>query len=478
VPRCPKVTGRKDKKIQYQEMTYRKFKADYLFNGREMAGKDSVLITSADGTVQSVVPVAEAGEGVEVYRGLLSPGFVNCHCHLELSHMKGVIPERTGLVDFLSAVIRRRGGGQVEGRAATRGGADGSVRGEVDGSVRREAQGGAGGEAHPVDTGDQQDRVKEAILAGEREMLDGGIVAVGDICNTADTLEAKRAGKLSYHNFIETMGFIEAGAPARFAHSKGVFDEFGEVFPGSNSIVPHAPYSVSPALFRLIADFPGNRLLTMHNQESREENVFFQSGKGDFLRLYQLLGLDVSFFRGTGETSLRSCLPYFHKGQTMILVHNVVTGEEDLRAALGGADAGSGDAAGGMSGGRPDLFFCLCPNANLYIGGLLPDVNRLVSRGCRIVVGTDSLASNHRLSLLEELKTLQLTFPRLGVTTLLQWATVNGAGALQLDGALGSFGSGKRPGVVLLRGLEEGLGEDSQPEDPRLTAGTTVSRLL
>jgi cytosine/adenosine deaminase-related metal-dependent hydrolase len=449
-------------------MTYRKFKADYLFDGREMVGKDSVLITSGDGTIESVVPLAEAGEGVEVHRGLLSPGFINCHCHLELSHMKGVIPERTGLVDFLSAVIRRR---QSDGRKPDTRARQGRAYGPAEGEVRVGVPG-------------------EAIAAGELEMQDGGIVAVGDICNTADTLAAKQAGRLSYHNFIETMGFIEAGAPARFANSKAVFEAFEEVFPGSNSIVPHAPYSVSPALFRLIADLPGNRLLTMHSQESREENVFFRSGKGDFLRLYQQLGLDVSFFSGTGKSSLESCLPYFHKGQTMILVHNVATGEEDLHAVMGAGDGAHGGAGdGGPSGGSgSDLFFCLCPNANLYIDGILPDVDALIRHGCRLTIGTDSLASNHRLSILEELKTLQTAFPQLGTPTLLEWATINGARALQMDGALGSFTPGKRPGVVLLRGLAGGRGNEGRgderwadegwPEETQLTAGTTVRRLL
>lgn len=403
-------------------MTYRKFKADYLFNGQEMVEKDSVLITSGEGIVQSIVPAANAGQGVEVYHGLLSPGFINCHCHLELSHMKGVIPERTGLVDFLSLVIRNRA------------------------------------EAHPVSPSDQKDRITEAVLAGEQEMLDGGIVAVGDICNTAGTVAVKRAGRLHYHNFVETMGFVDAGAPARFAHSKGVFEEFREVFPGSNSIVPHAPYSVSAALFRLIAAYPGNQLLTIHNQESEAENEFVVSGTGDFLRLYEALHLDISFFKGTGKRSLGSFLPYFHRNQTMILVHNVVTGVDDL----------GGDGAGTVAGGRPDLFFCLCPNANLYIGGLLPDVEMLINRGCRIVIGTDSLASNHQLSILDELKTLQRAFPGLATPVLLQWATATGAEALHLDGVLGTFDAGKQPGVVLIEGME----------GDRLTAEASVRRLL
>jgi cytosine/adenosine deaminase-related metal-dependent hydrolase len=395
-------------------MTYRKFKADYLFLGDGMSDPDSVLITTDEGIVQAVVAGREAGDDVEVYSGVLSPGFVNCHCHLELSHMKGVIPEGTGLVDFLSTVIRQRA------------------------------------EAAPPEG------VAEAIAAGEQEMLDNGIMAVGDICNTADTVAQKALGRLYYHNFIETMGFVEEGAAARFAHSLAVFNAFAEAYQlpiESNSIVPHAPYSVSGALFRLIAGFPGNHLLTIHNQESETENEWLLSGKGDFLRLYAALGLDVSFYRGTGKRSLESFLPYFYRNQSLILVHNVATGAEDVRAARAGG---------------PDLYFCLCPNANLYISGQLPDVELLQRQGCRIVIGTDSLASNHQLSILEELKTLQRAFPGLPTPTLLQWATAGGAEALQAEGVLGTFAAGKQPGVVLIEG----------GEGDRLTAGARVRRLV
>lgn len=410
-------------------MTYRKFKADYLFMGTGFAqsglvaagGEDSVLVTTEEGRVEGIVPAAEAGEGVESFPGLLSPGFVNCHCHLELSHMKGVVPEGMGLIDFLGAVMRQRGGateGPFEGR-------------------------------------------EEPMARAEQEMLDNGIVAVGDICNTADTLNLKTAGRLYYHNFIETMGFIEQTAAGRFAHSLGVFQKFAEAYPipvETNSIVPHAPYSVSPALFRLVAGFPGNHILTIHNQETEAENTFYLSGKGDFLRLYQQMGLDVSFFHGTGKRSLASYLPYFYRNQSLILVHNVATDEEDVRAVV--------RPGNGMEG--PGLYFCLCPNANQYISGQLPDVAMLVRNGCTIVMGTDSLASNHQLSILEEIKTLEQAFPQLGVTDLLRWATHNGARALHLDGVLGSFAPGKQPGVVLIEGLD----------GPRLGAGASVRRLL
>jgi cytosine/adenosine deaminase-related metal-dependent hydrolase len=387
-------------------MTYRKFKADYLFTGEGLAPADSVLITTDEGRVQDIVPAAMAGEDVVVYPGILCPGFINCHCHLELSHMRGEIPERTGIVEFLTRVIRARAAGKPEG---------------------------------------MEDRVAAAIAAGEQEMLDNGIVAVGDICNTADTLIQKRLGRLRYHNFIETIGFIDGGAQMRFDHSLRVLGELG-----AGSIVPHAPYSVSPALFRLIAEQAKGTVLAIHNQEDESENEFLLSGRGEFTRLYDALGLDVSFFHGTGRRSLGSWVGWFSPEQPVIAVHNVATNEEDLLSVAGRA-----------------LSFCLCPNANLYIGGRLPDVELLVRSGCSIVVGTDSLASNHGLSILEELKALEQAFPGLDAGLLLGWATLNGAVALGMEAALGSFAPGKTPGVVLIEGGEG-----------RRLAGSRARRLL
>lgn len=431
--------------------------------GAGLLEEGKVLITSEEGIVQDVVAAAVAGEDVEYYPGLLSPGFVNCHCHLELSHMRGMLPEGAGLVDFLTAVMRRRGE-SAEGTGGRGGvgdaGAGGGAGGESGvGAVGGSGAGSAGGIRGGRDVGSiggvQLSR-EQAMADGEQEMLDNGIVAVGDICNTADTVSLKTEGRLYYHNFIETVGFIEQSAGDRFAQSLSVFKAFAEAYAlpiEANSIVPHAPYSVSSALFKLAAGFPGNHILTIHNQESEEENRFYLSGEGDFLRLYAQMGLDVSFFQGTGKRSLASYLPYFYRNQSLILVHNVATREEDLRGVgVGGGGLHSGaivEPAGG-----PTLYFCLCPNANLFISGLLPDVDMLVRNECTIVLGTDSLASNHQLSILEEMKTLQKAFPQLGTTQLLQWATGNGARALQLDGVLGSFRPGKQPGVVLIGGLD------------------------
>src|ERR1039457_962092 len=89
-------------------MALRKLKASHLFTGTQLLNDSNVLIIKDNGTIEAIINEKEAGENIENYNGILCPGFINAHCHLELSHMKGAIPERTGLVDFVYKVINGR----------------------------------------------------------------------------------------------------------------------------------------------------------------------------------------------------------------------------------------------------------------------------------------------------------------------------------------------------------------------------------
>ena len=82
-------------------MALRKFKADQLFDGYRLYATDNVLITDETGVVKDIVSSAEAGDDVQQFTGILSPGLINAHCHLELSHLKNIIPPHTGLIEFL-----------------------------------------------------------------------------------------------------------------------------------------------------------------------------------------------------------------------------------------------------------------------------------------------------------------------------------------------------------------------------------------
>jgi cytosine/adenosine deaminase-related metal-dependent hydrolase len=103
---------------------------------------------------------------------------------------------------------------------------------------------------------------------------------------------------------------------------------------------------------------------------------------------------------------------------------------------------------------RVNLFYCLCPNSNIFIGKMLPPAGLLSDEGCDIVIGTDSLSSNHALDILDELKTLQENEPDIPLESLISWATINGARALCEDSWAGSIEPGKKPGLLLIEDLD------------------------
>jgi cytosine/adenosine deaminase-related metal-dependent hydrolase len=376
-------------------MHYRKFRADQLFDGYTMRNGEWVLIISEKGTVEDILPAPDAGDDVQYHTGIISPGLINCHCHLELSHMKNRIPQNTGLIDFVSQIMQNR---------------------------------------HMPD-----EEIKAAVEEAENEMIDNGIVAVGDICNNTITLSQKLKGRIRYHNFIEASGFVPSLAEERFQRAISFYEQFKNQYspPEANSIALHAAYSVSEDLWEKIVHFPVNNLLTIHNQETVSEDELFVSKKGEFLQLYQNMGIDISFFQPSGKSSLQTFFPRFKDHQQIILVHNVCTTQEDLDNLKPNTQ-------------HLTLYWCLCPNANLYITGRLPDVEMLCRENLNIVLGTDSIASNSQLSILAEMQTIQRHFPSVDTEQLLKWATINGAKALQMDNILGSFEKGKRPGVVLI----------------------------
>ncbi len=379
-------------------MSYRKFTADFLFTGNDILNNTHVLITKTNGEILSVVNKTEAGNDVEVFKGIITPGFVNAHCHLELSHMKGLIPEKTGLVDFVYKIVTGR---------------------------------------HFF-----EEEILSAINKAEADMLQNGIVAAGDICNNLLTAPVKQKANIAYYNFIETSGWLPALAKSRFERSKILYDEFIKIS-NDTSIVPHAPYSVSDDLWQNIIPFFENKTVSIHNQETAHEDEFFFNGTGDLVRMYEMMKIDNSFFVPAKKSSLQSCFQKLQKAASIIFVHNTFTNQADIEFVLNNKKADQ------------QIFFCLCPNANLYIENTLPPVEMLLKNNCNIILGSDSLASNHQLNILEEIKTLNQYLPHLSLNEMLRWATLNGAKALQMDNILGSFESGKKPGIVLIENIDK-----------------------
>lgn len=196
----------------------------------------------------------------------------------------------------------------------------------------------------------------------------------------------------------------------------------------------------------------------MHNQESSDEAEFFASGTGAIAtHISENLGIDTSHWKPTGQSSLVSVLQYLPPKNPLLLVHNTYTTQADIDVLL-------------QQRKLENTFFVLCPNSNLYIETQLPPIELFRKNNLNICLGTDSLASNHQLSVLAEMITLQENFPDVKLEELLNWACFNGAKALQVENRFGSFEVGKRPGVNLISGIDF--------KTMKLTKTSKVKRLI
>lgn len=377
---------------------YKKIKADKIFDGKSFLPENKTLVFNKHNTLIDIIEEDEITTAETLFcKGIVCPGFVNVHCHTELSHLQNAIPQQTGLMPFLLQVVTKR-------------------------HLQNESQKFAA--------------IEKVIQRFEEE----GVVAIGDICNTTDSIQAKKKSSIYFHNFIETIGFdaqFNAEKYATFTHLLKTF--LIQLPQHKSSLSPHAPYSFSSAMFaHLQRDIAGD-VVSMHNQECVAENDLYQKKQGDFIDFFKQLNLPIDFFSATQKSSIQSVLPFLLKAQKAILVHNVFIDKHDIDF---------------LRQQPIDIYFALCCKANLFIQNTLPPLHLLLEEKASLVIGTDSFASNTALSMMVEMTCLQQHFPKLQVTQLLQWATYNGAKALGIDNTMGSFEIGKSPGIVCIQNYE------------------------
>lgn len=371
------------------------YTATRIHNGVKFEPEGTVLAVADDGSIADLIPAKVAQElalDIQTFEGILCPGFINAHCHLELSHLKGAIEEDTGLVGFVSAIPKVR---------------------QADATAKRQA-------------------IENAVT----EMLQNGIVALGDIANTTDTLFLQNNTSIYLHTFVEAMGVMAQSSETRFVASEHILHQFlATGTKAKASMVPHAPYSVCPALMQRIATHSKGKILSIHSQESKAEMSYFSNKTGSLTQLYERLGIPSELVDLPILHPLAYIFKYLDSHQSIILVHNTYTNTADLAF---------------LQQQSQNITLCLCPNANWYIERRLPDIPAIIASGMQVCLGTDSLASNYQLSVLEEIKRILEHFPQTSLEVLLKWACYGGAKALQVEEKLGMFAKGYRPGINLI----------------------------
>ena len=344
-----------------------KIAATYIFPGNRPPLKNGILICENDGKIVEVVDTGgkiSEQENLEYYSGILVPGFINAHCHLELSFLKNKIAEKKGIGNFIGEINRLRN----------------------------------------IET----EKAEPEMQKADRRMWASGIAAVGDISNSALSLETKKNSKIYYHTFVEAFGFHPARAERAIDLAQFVLRRFRKN--GLNaSLVPHSAYSVSQPLFEKIRKIAALKtaFYLFTTRKAMQKNSFTLMAPDQLPTTFsKILNIDISHWKPTGKSSLVSVLSFLPQENPLLLVHNTFTEKPDIDELK-------------KYRHLENTFFVLCPNSNLYIENHLPPVELFREEKLNICLGTDSLASNHNLSVLEEMKALQLYFPEIELEELI-----------------------------------------------------------
>ncbi len=391
----------------------RRLSAQYIITGTGDILKRGIITTDDTGRITGITdtgghPTEKAK--TEFFNGIIIPGFVNCHCHLELSALHRRTETGTGLGPFIRGV--------------------------------RESRPPAG-----------EDSLK-SMEEADSMMYRTGTSACGDICNSSISFPLKERSKIKYINFLEVFGVDPHKAELRIKEVLELKKQ-AESYSAPSYITPHSFYSLSATLLKGIKELASsNRVSSIHHMESPAEKELLKDAAGTLMDSYRAMGIDHDMMHDRIPDHVSGLLNYITDSGRLILVHNTYAGDKNIRAAEQ----------------RGNCYLCLCPRSNIYIEKALPPLDRIVASQLPVTIGTDSLASNSSLDMLEEIKALSHSFPGISLSEMTAWATINGARALGIEDEYGSIEVGKSPGLTLI--------ENADLADMKLTKESRARRLL
>lgn len=336
-----------------------------------------------DAGVITAVGPHDGGSVEDLGSVAILPGLVNAHTHLELSWMRGQVAPSDSMPVWASQLMALRR------------------------TVSHEPP--------------------EPIVGAVAEARRSGTCLVGDVTNTFATFDPLLDSDLSAMLFRELLGFSVVEPDAVVAQTAAQIADLMPIAWLRASMVPHAPYSVSPALLQAIGEWSRGRPLSMHLGESAQEIEFLRDGSGEWRALLESLGVWNPSWTAPGCGPVEYLERLGMVDRHLLAVHGVQFTDGDLsRLAAAGATV------------------VACPRSNRWTGAGEPPIDRFYASGVRVAVGTDSLASVADLNMFAELASLRSLAPLVPASALLRSATLAGAEALGFASELGSIEPGKR----------------------------------
>jgi aminodeoxyfutalosine deaminase len=368
--------------------------ADHLLPGDQPPIADGAVVVDERNVVLDVGSASEilprhAGASVERVHGVVFPGLVNAHTHLELSSLRGKVPGGRGFVAWLDRLVTTR-----------------------------------------TETTPEEDA--ECIETAVDELVRAATVAVGDVTNTLRAVAALARRGIGGCVFHEVLGLDRKVVLGRIDGLRTELEERVPTWP-SNDLAyapsPHTLFTLHPDVARALLDSAARRGLrtSLHLAEHPAERRAIEHGDGPVPEWFAERLKQRTEWPKRALFDLATEVGALREG--VVLVHLTDARPDELaRVSASGASV------------------VLCPRSNLYIEARLPPLLAMRDAGIEAALGTDSLASNTSLDVLAEARALADRFPNVPAWELVKMATWNGARALG-RGDLGRIAKGTRPGI-------------------------------
>ena len=381
-------------------MARKRVTAEYVYTLTDFQPIRNGFVEYDDQTGE-ILSLGQCAADEVIASGALAPGFVNAHCHVELSHLHKKFVKGSGMAGFIDQINALR---DWAGR----------------------------------------ERKQELVKEWMDKMWNDGVSAMADISNDDSSFEVKASHNMYTRTFLEVFGSEPEmcdGVMTDVTALQKLADEAGiDAAP-----TPHSCYTMSPQLLSASAAAGLDRgYISYHSQESQEEEDLLLTGSGAMYENRVRNGMSTPPV--TGESSLKyfiQRLAQVHEApydEHILLVHNVCLNQDDVDAAK-------------MVMNK--VWWAICPLSNIFIHNALPPIALMRKNGLAIALGTDSLSSNDDLDMVAEMVCLHSNFPEVPMGEILTWASLNGARFLKKDAQLGSLEVGKRPGLVRISGIDE-----------------------
>lgn len=350
------------------------------------------MVTLQQQRIAAVGRHPAGGERLDLGNVAIVPGLINAHVHLELSDLNQPLGNPgIEFVDWLREVVAHRR------------------------------------QAGPT---------RQAIERGLRESVQHGVTALGDIVQPGWQRDAPQYARVDATIFLELIGPTAARAGAALQRARQHLQDPGASTAWRAGLSPHAPYSVRQASIAAAASLSAAARVPVafHLAESREELELLRSGTGPLRPFLENLGA----WEPSEWSSRRRPLDFLRilsDAYRVLVIHGNYLDDEEI-------------AFLGQHAQRMAVIYC--PRTHAWFGHADYPLEKLLSAGATVALGTDSRASSPDLSLLAEMQAVAARHPALGRDTILRLGTIHGARALGIDCQTGSLEPGKRADLTLI----------------------------